>query len=469
MISNLLQRLRTKELTATALVEQYLKKIEHSNLDAWVTVCAESALSGAKKRDASGDFSEPLAGIPVGIKDILCTKGVRTTAGSKILETFVPPYSATAVEKLESAGAIVLGKTNCDEFAMGSSTENSAFLTTKNPHDTTRVPGGSSGGSAAAVAGDECAAALGTDTGGSIRQPANFCGCVGLKVTYGRVSRFGAISYASSFDTVGPMTRSVADAAILLETLAGTDPRDATTPNKTIEKYSECLDASLSGKTIALPKEFLNAEGLDPEVKNETLRAAKILESAGAKIVEISLPLTKYAIPTYYLLTMAEASTNLARYDGVRYGEKIDGKNLEDLYKNTRGELFGDEPKRKIILGTFALSAGYADKFYEKAAEVRTLFAREYAEALEKADAILAPVSPFPAFPIGEKKDDPLQMYLADIFTVSVNLAGIPALAVPTGRIEKLPSGVQILGKQWNEAGILNIGSWLEKGAGYNA
>jgi len=463
MIAELLQKLRQKKCSAENLVEKYLAKIKSSKLDAWLTLDEKSALKKARKLDASGDFSAPLAGIPVGIKDILCTKNLRTTAGSKILETFAPPYSATAVEKLENAGAIILGKNNCDEFAMGSSTENSAFFPTKNPHDAKKVPGGSSGGSAAAVAGGECVAALGTDTGGSIRQPANFCGCVGLKVSYGRVSRFGAIAYASSFDTVGPLAASVADAAIVLENIAGHDPKDATTPKIPVEKYSKFLENPIAGKKIALPTEFLNADGLDPAIKNEVLKSAKILEKSGAEIVEISLPLTKYAIPTYYLLTMAEAATNLARFDGVRFSEKIDGKNLEEMYEKTRGKLFGDEPKRKIILGNFALSAGYADKFYQKAAAVRALFAKEYADAFEKVDAILAPVSPFPAFDLGAKKDDPLEMYLADIFTVSINLAGIPALAVPTGKIGHLPTGVQILGKQFDEIGILNLGHFLEK------
>ncbi|QQS59113.1 Asp-tRNA(Asn)/Glu-tRNA(Gln) amidotransferase subunit GatA [Candidatus Peregrinibacteria bacterium] len=461
-ISKLISDLRNRRKTATEITESYLQKIETSPLNAYISVNKEEALQKAKELDKSGDFSHPLAGIPVGIKDSICTKGVRTTAGSKVLEYFVPPYSATCWEKLEEAGAILLGKTNCDEFTMGSSTEGSAFGPTKNPHDHTRVPGGSSGGSAAAVAGDECVFSLGTDTGGSIRQPANFCGCVGLKVTYGRVSRSGVISYASSFDTIGPLTKTVEDAAYVLEIIAGKDKKDSTTPNISVPKYTEMLKHDISGKIIGLPKEFLEVNGIGENVRKETEKAAKILEQRGAKIREISLPLTEYAIPTYYLLVKAEASTNLAKYDGVRFGSSSGSEDLTDLYQKTRGTFFGDEPKRAIMMGTFTLSSGYVDAYYKKAAAVRRKIAEEYARVLEEVDALIAPVSPFPPFSLGEKIDDPLQMYLADIFTVTANLAGIPSLAVPTGKQNGLPTGVQILGKQFDEAGILQLGWHLE-------
>jgi aspartyl-tRNA(Asn)/glutamyl-tRNA(Gln) amidotransferase subunit A len=466
-ISKTLQDLRKKKTTARQLTEKYLQKIEGSHLHSYISVTKENALKKADALDASGDFSAPLAGIPISLKDVVSTKGIRTTAASKILEKYAPPFNATVWQKLENAGAVLLGKTNTDEFTMGSSTENSAFGVTKNPHDLTRVSGGSSGGPAAAVANGECLAAVGTDTGGSIRQPANFCGCVGLKVTYGRVSRYGVISYASSFDSIGPITNSVEDAARMLEVMAGRDERDSTTPDIAVPEYSKDLSADISGKVIGMPKEFFSAEGMDDEVKKASEEAAKMLEKRGAKLVDISLSLTEYAIPTYYLLVNAEASTNLARYDGVRFGLSESGENLEQMYKNTRGVGFGDEPKRKIIMGTFTLSAGYVDAYYKKASAVRAKMAQEYTSAFEKADAILAPVSPTTAFPIGEKSGDPLQMYLADIFTVSVNLAGIPSLAVPTTKIGGLPTGVQIMGKQFDEAGILNIGWHLEQEAKY--
>ena len=467
-ISQILTDLRSKKITATELVESYLQKIETSDLNAYITVCADEARAAAKAQDASGDFSKPLAGIPITLKDVVSTKGVRTTAASKILADYIPPFDATVWEKLRDAGAILLGKTNTDEFTMGSSTETSAFGITKNPHDKTRVPGGSSGGPAAAVSGEECLAAIGTDTGGSIRQPANFCGCTGLKVTYGRVSRYGCISYASSFDSIGPLAKTVEDVALVLEVIAGKDKRDATTPPEPVDAYSQDLDADITGKVIGLPKEFFEAEGIDPQIKEATLRAAKMLEKRGAVLQEISLPLTEYAVPTYYLLVNAESSTNLARYDGIRFGLSKEGKDLEELYKKTREAGFGDEPKRKIILGTYTLSAGYVDAYYKKAAKVRTLFAQEYAKAFESVDAILAPVAPSTAFKIGEKIDDPLQMYAEDIFTVSANLAGIPSLAVPTEKISGLPTGVQIMGKQFDEKGILNVGWHLEQEAAFH-
>jgi aspartyl-tRNA(Asn)/glutamyl-tRNA(Gln) amidotransferase subunit A len=466
-IQTALADLRAGKTSATRLVQASLDKIKASPLNAFITVTEEQALAEATALDQSGDYSLPLAGIPVGIKDIICTKGVKTTAASKILKDFVPPYSATVYEKLKKAGAIMVGKTNCDEFAMGSSTENSAFGLTKNPHDPQRVPGGSSGGSAAAVAGDECLLALGTDTGGSIRQPANYCGCVGLKVTYGRVSRSGVIAYASSFDTIGPLTRCVEDAAAVLNVIAGPDPKDATTPPEPVNDYTANLKADITGKVIGLPKEYFEAAGFDPRIKAACERAAKLLEARGAKLKEISLPLTEYAIPTYYLLVKAEASTNLARYDGIRFGETAEGKTLEEIYEKTRGEHFGDEVKRAIMMGTFTLSSGYVDAYYKKAAAVRALIKKDYDNAFAEVDTILAPVSPVLPFRIGERIGDPLQMYLVDIFSVPVNIAGIPALAVPTEKLDGLPTGVQLLGRQFDEAGILNIGWHLEEGAGY--
>ncbi len=466
-IASLLTDLRSGTTSATDLTNQYLAKIKASPLNAYISVTEDIALRQAGELDTSKDFSKPLAGIPIAVKDIICTKGIKTTAASKMLEDFIPPYSATVWEKLEDAGAILLGKTNCDEFAMGSSTENSAYGTTKNPHDHECVPGGSSGGSAAAVAGNEAVFALGTDTGGSIRQPANFCGCVGLKVTYGRVSRYGVMAYASSFDTIGPLTNSVADAAAVLEVIAGKDPRDATTPNTAVPQYTKSLEDPIAGKKIGLPKEFFNAEGCDPRIKAACEDAAKLLEKRGAIITEVSLPLTDYAIPTYYLLVKAEASTNMARYDGIRFGHSKTEKDLAESYMASR-QAFGDEVKRAIMMGTFTLSSGYVDAYYKKAAAVRSKMKADYDRVFGEVDALLAPVSPTPPFKFGDKVDDPLQMYLADIFTVTANTVGIPSLAVPTGKIDGLPTGVQILGKQFDEAMILNLGWHLEQEAGYS-
>lgn len=465
-ITTLLSELRSGKTSATELTQHYLDRIKASSLNAYITVTAELALTKAAELDASKDFGKPLAGIPIAVKDIVCTKGIKTTAASKMLAEFVPPYSATVWEKLEAAGAILLGKTNCDEFAMGSSTENSAFGTTKNPHDESRVPGGSSGGSAAAVAGQECVFSIGTDTGGSIRQPANFCGCTGLKVTYGRVSRYGVMAYASSFDTIGPLTNSVTDTAAVLEVIAGKDPRDATTPDIAVPSYSKNLEDPIAGKKIGLPKEFFNAAGFDPRIKAACEDAAKLLEKRGAELVEISLPLTDYAIPTYYLLVKAEASTNMARYDGIRFGHSETAKDLTESYMASR-QAFGDEVKRAIMMGTFTLSSGYVDAYYKKAAAVRAKMKQDYDRAFEQVDALLAPVSPTLPFKFGDKVDDPLQMYLADIFTVTANTVGIPSLAVPTGTIDNLPTGVQIMGKQFDEAGILNLGWHLEAEAGF--
>lgn len=461
--------LKNKQISATELTKQYLDRIAavDPKVEAYLTVTAEQALAHAKKIDEAGDFSNPLTGIPMGMKDALCTKGIRTTAASKMLENFVPPYDATVVEKLEKVGSVMIGKVNHDEFMMGSSTENSAFKTTKNPWDLTRVPGGTSGGSAAAVIADEAIFSIGTDTGGSIRQPAAFCGCVGLKPTYGRVSRYGVIPYASSFDTIGPVTKTVEDAAIVLSAIAGTDPKDSTTPAKPVPNYQAALQASIKGKKIGLPKEFFPSE-LNSTIAESVKNAAKELEKLGCEIVEISLPLTKYAIPAYYILAKAEASANLARYDGIRFGHVTDKfADLTEMYKKSRAEGFGPEVKRAIMMGTYVLSAGYYDAFYLKAAKVRTLIIEEYRKAFESVDAILTPVTPSQPFQIGVHSDDPIAMYLEDVFTVPINLAGIPGLSLPVGFANGLPIGAQLLGPQFGEEIILNIGWHLEQAIGF--
>jgi aspartyl-tRNA(Asn)/glutamyl-tRNA(Gln) amidotransferase subunit A len=466
--------LKSKKISAAELTENFISKIEKSDgkIGAFLATNFENARAAAKKFDENFDEKiyekKPLAGIPVAIKDSLCTANLTTTAGSKILENFVPPFSATAVEKLENAGAIILGKTNCDEFTMGSSTENSAFKITKNPHDETRVPGGSSGGSAAAVAADFCVASLGTDTGGSIRQPANFCGVCGIKPTFGRVSRFGAISYASSFDTVGPLAKTVADAAEILQIIAGRDLRDATTADLPMDSLSPEISRGITekncrGKKIGVLKQF-SGDGIDPKILENFQKTTKnFAKNFGCEILEIDFPVAEFLIPTYYLLVKSEASTNLSRYDGVKFGGKIDGENLTEFYEKTRGALLGDEPKRAIMMGTFALSSGFFDAYFQKAAAVRAKIIFEFEKIWEKCDAVFAPVSPFLPFKIGEKKDDPLQMYLADIFTVLANLIGAPAVATPTGKIGNLPTGLQILGRQFAEKEILNFAAGVEK------
>jgi aspartyl-tRNA(Asn)/glutamyl-tRNA(Gln) amidotransferase subunit A len=402
---------------------------------------------------AKGEKLPPLGGVPVAIKDVMVTKGVRTTAGSKILGNYIPPYDCTAVARLEAAGAVVLGKLNCDEFAMGSSNENSAWKPVHNPRDLTRVPGGSSGGSAAAVAADMAVATLGSDTGGSIRQPASFCGVVGLMPTYGRVSRYGLIAFASSLDHIGPLTKTVKDAAIVLRTIAGRDPMDSTSADVPVPDYVAELEKPVRGLKIGVAKEYLG-EGLDKEVRSAIEAAIQKLAKLGCEIVEVSLPHTKYAIPAYYIVATAEASSNLARFDGVRYGYRAkDARTLSEMYRRSRDQGFGAEVKRRIMLGTYALSAGYYDAYYLKAQKVRTLLTRDFEEAFKKVDAIVTPVSPTAAFKLGEKVDDPLAMYLADIYTVTADLAGIPGISVPCGETkEKLPIGLQILGRHFDEA-----------------
>ncbi len=461
-----------RTVTATQLAEGFYKKIEAEDGDvhAYLTLAKERALAQAARIDAlagKGDPLPPLAGVPVAVKDVMVTRGVRSTAGSKILGNYVPPYDATAVARLEEAGAVILGKTNCDEFAMGSSNENSAYGPVRNPRDKSRVPGGSSGGSAACVAAGTAVAALGSDTGGSIRQPAAFCGVVGLMPTYGRVSRYGLIAFASSLDHIGPLTKTVKDSALILRIIAGRDPLDSTSAEVPVPNYVEQIEKPVQGLRIGIPKEYF-AEGLDPEVRAAVETAIAKLEAAGCKAVPISLPHTRYAVPTYYLVATAEASSNLARFDGVRYAYRSKAaKSLSQMYRNSRDEGFGAEVKRRIMLGTYALSAGYYDAYYLKAQKVRTLLTRDFEDAFQSVDAIVTPTTPTPAFKLGEKADDPLAMYLADIYTVTADLVGIPGISVPCGRSKSgLPIGVQILGRHFDEATILRLGHAVEHSLG---
>ena len=461
-----------RNTTAVALAEAHYAHIqkEDGQIGAFLTLSRERALQQAERMDrivAEGRPLPPLGGVPVGIKDVMSTRGVRTTAGSKILDKYVPPYDCTAVAKLETAGAVILGKMNCDEFAMGSSNENSGFHPVRNPRDLSRVPGGSSGGSAAAVAAGMAVATLGSDTGGSIRQPASFCGVVGLMPTYGRVSRYGLIAFASSLDHIGPLTRTVKDAAIILGAIAGRDPMDSTSAEVPVPDYVSQLDKPVSGLKLGVAKEYFG-DGLDDEVRQAVERAIDTLESLGCEVVEVSLPHTSYAIPAYYLIATAEASSNLARYDGVRYSLRARGVNtLSEMYRRSRDEGFGTEVKRRIMLGTYALSAGYYDAYYLKAQKVRTLLTRDFDKAFQKVDAIVTPTCPTAAFRLGEKSNDPLSMYLADIYTVTADLAGIPGISIPCGPTrEKLPIGVQILGKHFDEATILRIAHAYEQATG---
>ena len=457
-----------RDTTAIHLVEEFCSKIksEDGDVHAWLTLSEERALARARRIDdlaAKGGGLPPLAGVPVGIKDVMVTKGVRTTAGSKILEQFIPPYDCTAVARLEAAGAIVLGKLNCDEFAMGSSNENSAYGPVHNPRDKSRVPGGSSGGSAASVAAGMAVATLGSDTGGSIRQPAAFCGVVGLMPTYGRVSRYGLIAFASSLDHIGPLTRTVRDAAIMLRVIAGRDPMDSTSANVPVPDYEQEIGKPVAGLRLGVPKEYFG-EGLDDEVRASIDAAISGLRGAGATIIPISLPHTPYAVPAYYVIATAEASANLARYDGVRYGYRSPRSgSLAEMYRRTRDEGFGAEVKRRIMLGTYALSAGYYDAYYLKAQKVRTLLARDFENAFREVDAIITPTTPTPAFKIGEKADDPLAMYLADIYTVTGDLAGVPGISVPCGNTRAgLPIGLQILGRHFDEGTVLRVAQAVE-------
>ena len=452
-----------RQFTATRLVEEFYKKIkaEDPGIHAYLTLCEDRALAQAQRIDdlaRRGDPLPPLAGVPLGIKDVMVTRGVRTTAGSKILENFIPPYDCTAVARLEAAGAIVLGKMNCDEFAMGSSNENSAYGPVRNPRDPSRVPGGSSGGSAAAVAAGTAVATLGSDTGGSIRQPASFCGVVGLMPTYGRVSRYGLIAFASSLDHIGPITKTVEDAAILLKVIAGRDPLDSTSADVPVPDYQQEIGRPVKGLKLGVPKEYF-AEGLDQEIRAVVEAAIERLHDAGAELVPISLPHTAYAIPTYYVIATAESSSNLARYDGVRYGFRVPkSRTLSEMYRQTRDQGFGAEVKRRIMLGTYALSSGYYDAYYLKAQKVRTLITRDFELAFQEVDAIVTPTAPTAAFKLGEKADDPLAMYLADVYTVTGDLAGVPGISVPCGQTSSgLPIGLQVLGRHFDEGTVLRV------------
>jgi aspartyl-tRNA(Asn)/glutamyl-tRNA(Gln) amidotransferase subunit A len=476
-ISELTAKLAKREISAREIMQSCLDQIARvdEKIHAFISHDSADALAQADAVDKEISFGatpaqKPLLGIPIAIKDVLAVKNQPLNCGSKILGKFISPYDATAIEKMKAAGAIIFGRLNMDEFAMGSSTENSAFGVTKNPWDISRIPGGSSGGSAAAVAADEAIATLGTDTGGSIRQPAALCGCVGLKPTYGRVSRYGLVAFASSLDQIGPFTKNISDAATMLGVLSGVDPRDSTSVPQPVPNYSAALDGKIRGLKIGLPKEYMIG-GLDAEVKAAVDAAVKKFTELGAEILEISLPHTDYAVATYYIVATAEASANLARFDGIRYGARIDGNNLLELYSKTRGAGFGAEVKRRIILGTYVLSSGYYDAYYLRAQKVRTLIRNDFLNAFKKVDAIVTPTSPTAAFLIGEKSDDPLQMYLSDIFTISCNLAGIPGLSLPCGftKNPKLPIGLQLLGQPFGEATILRLAHAYEQGTAWHS
>ncbi len=467
-IHELHEKLITKQVSSVEATRSMLARIEavEPRVGSFITITPEQALADAEAADrriAAGE-ADCLTGIPLALKDIFLTEGIRTTCASRILHNFIPPYSATSWEKLRERGAVLLGKLNQDEFAMGSSSESSAFGITRNPWDTTRIPGGSSGGSAAAIAARQATATLGTDTGGSIRQPSSHCGCVGLKPTYGRVSRYGVIAFASSLDQVGPLTRDVTDCAVILGAVAGYDPKDSTSVDIAVPDYGAALTGDVRGLTIGLPKEYFIA-GLDPDVQKVMDEAIATYRGLGAEFVEISLPHTDYAVATYYLIATAEASSNLARYDGVRFGHRSEqAEGLIDMMTKSRSEGFGMEVKRRIMLGTYALSSGYYDAYYVKAQKVRTLIMRDFIQAFEGVDAILTPVAPTPAFKIGEMVNDPLQMYLSDIFTIPVNLAGTCALSVPAGfSADGLPIGLQLIGKPFGEETILRAAHAFER------
>jgi len=467
-IDRIRQGLLAREFSARELAAEALRFAEAENpkTNAYLHLCPERAMAAAQRVDAAiarGDDPGPLAGVPIAVKDVIVTKGVKTTCGSRILENFVPPYDATAIVRIEEAGGVILGKTNCDEFAMGSSNENSAFGPVRNPVAPDRVPGGSSGGSAAVVAQGTAVVSLGSDTGGSIRQPASFCGIVGVTPTYGRVSRYGLTAFASSLDHIGPFARNVKDAATLLSVISGRDPHDSTSAEAPVPNYSSGLTGDVKGLKLGLPVEYL--KHLTSESGDLIARGVEQLKALGCDVREISLPATEYAIACYYIIATAEASSNLARYDGVRYSTRSQSSDtLSDMYRNSRGEGFGPECKRRIMLGTYVLSAGYYDAYYLKAQKVRTLIARDFANAFEQVDAIVAPVSPFPAFKLGEKVDDPLAMYLSDIFTITGSLAGIPCMSVPCGTTgDGLPVGMQILTKHFDESGMFRLADAFER------
>ncbi len=469
-VADIARRIAAGEVTAAEVTKAFVARIARIDpeLGAYLLVDEGGAWAQAElvdRKRADNEPLGPLAGVPIALKDMIVTSGVVTTAGSKILEGWVPPYNATVVDKLRAAGAVILGKVNCDEFGMGSSTERSAYKKTLNPWDPKRVPGGSSGGSAAAVAAGLCAASLGTDTGGSIRQPAAFCGVVGLKPTYGRVSRYGIVAFASSLDQVGPLTHTVADAALVLQAIAGHDPRDSTSLPGAPPSFSAEIAGGVQGLKIGLPKEYFAGE-IDADVRAALAAAVAALKDKGATIVDVSLPHTELALPAYYIVAPAEASSNLARYDGIRYGKRAEAMDLMSLYTHTRGELFGPEVKRRIMLGTYALRSGYYDAYYKKAQQIRTLIKRDFDEAFTQCDVLLTPTTPTPAYELGAKST-PLEMYLGDIFTLACNLAGLPGMSVPCGLTSAgLPVGAQLLGKPLDEATLLRTGAVIEAAVG---
>ncbi len=470
-LNEMLTRREVSAFEVTQALVERIERIDHQ-INAYLTLTKEEALAQARRVDemiAKGEKISEISGIPLAIKDILCTRGVRTTCGSGILANYIPPYDATVIQRLKVQGAVLLGKTNMDEFAMGSSTENSHFAPTKNPWALDRVPGGSSGGSAAAVAADACIGALGSDTGGSIRQPASFCGIVGLKPTYGRVSRYGLVAFASSLDQIGPMAKDVEDCAILMNSICGSDHRDSTSVGVAVPDFKRALVRDVKGMSIGIPKEYF-IEGIDRDVEKAIESSIRLFEKWGAACREISLPHTDYALAAYYIICTAEASSNLARYDGVRYGHRARKyKGIVDMYRKTRTDGFGSEVKRRIMLGTYALSAGYYEAYYKKAAQVRTLVKQDFDEAFTDIDVILAPTSPTPAFRIGEKTADPLQMYLMDVFTIPVNMAGIPGISIPSGFSgQGLPIGLQLLGRHFDEETILRAAYTFEQNTDYH-
>ena len=465
-VHELMDMLEKKEIKISDITKSYADRIneKENDVNAFVTVLTEDALNKSKKIEESGESNSKFQGIPIGIKDVICTTGIKTTCGSKMLENFVAPYSATVMDKIESEGLINLGKLNMDEFAMGSSTENSAIKTTKNPWNLNKVPGGSSGGSAAAVAANMVPWALGTDTGGSIRQPASLCGIVGLKPTYGLVSRYGLVAYASSFDQIGPMTKDVKDCAMLLNIIAGHDEKDTTSANIPKKDYVKSLTGNINGMKIGVPKEFFG-EGINEEVKEKLKEAIEKYKELGAEVEEFSLDIAKYSLATYYIIACAEASSNLGRFDGIRYGYRTENfESLKDIYINSRSEAFGPEVKRRIILGTYVLSSGYYDAYYKKAQKVRTLVMKEFDNAFKKYDVLLTPTSPTVAFDIGSKSNNPLEMYMADICTVPVNIAGLPGISVPCGvDSDGMPIGMQLIGNKFQEEIILNAAYTYEQ------
>jgi aspartyl-tRNA(Asn)/glutamyl-tRNA(Gln) amidotransferase subunit A len=471
-IAGVRDALRTKEISARELTKDFFARVENRNrqLNAFLALSIERAYAQADRIDAmigKGNALPPLAGVPIAVKDVISTRDITTTCGSKILESYNPSYDATAIERLERAGAVILGKTNCDEFAMGSSNENSAYGPVRNPVALDRVPGGSSGGSAAAVAAGLAVAALGTDTGGSIRQPGACCGVPGMMPTYGRVSRYGLIAFASSLDRIGPLTQNVTDAATVMSVIAGHDPNDSTSAAVPVPDYAADLEKPVQGLRIGVPEDYFG-EGLDQEVREKVLAGIALLERLGYRRIPLQMPHTDYAIATYYIVATAEASSNLARYDGVRYGLRIPGATLGEMYRKTRERGFGPEVKRRIMLGTYVLSAGYYDAYYLRAQKVRSLIARDFADAFQKVDVIITPTAPTPAFRLGEKTADPLQMYLADIYTVTGSLAGVPGISVPCGKTNAgLPVGMQILAPHFGEGRVLQVARAFEKARGF--